>query len=72
MRYSSDLTDTQWEFIKEHFDVGNYGNRRKHPTKELVSAILFLTKTGCQWRSLPKTFPPWQAVYNRRHKESVA
>lgn len=59
MRYTSDLTDTQWELIKEYFPAGN---KSKYEKRELVNAVLYLVKTGCQWRNLPKDFPKWKAV----------
>lgn len=64
MSYPSDVTDKQWEIIKEYFKYGNYGNRSKYDKRELVNAIFYLTKTGCQWRQLPKDFPPWKTVYS--------
>jgi putative transposase len=68
MRYPSDLTDLQFDIIKEYFSVGNYGNRRKHSVREMVNAVFYVIKSGCQWRMLPKDFPPFSAVfafYNR-------
>ena len=59
MRYTSDLTDAQWEQIKDYFPAGN---KRKYEKRELVNAVLYLVKTGCQWRNLPKDFPSWKAV----------
>jgi putative transposase len=64
MRYSSDLTNEQWDLIKDHFDTGNYGKSRKHTQQLLVNAVLYINKTGCQWRSLPKCYPPWKTVYS--------
>ena len=64
MSYSSDLTNEQWDFIKEHFVTGNYGKSRKHTQQLLVNAVLYINKTGCQWRSLPKCYPPWKTVYS--------
>ncbi len=71
MGYSSDLTDKEWALIEHHFDIGKYGNRRKHTVKILVNEVFYVTKTGCQWRQLPKDFPPWAIVhtFNRRTKE---
>jgi len=63
MSYSSDLRDGDWELIKHHFDTGNYGNRAIHTRRSLVNGILYVVKTGCQWRMLPKDFPPWKTVY---------
>ena len=59
MRYTSDITDKQWEMIKEYFPRGN---KSKYDKREMVNAVLYLVKTGCQWRNLPKDFPNWKAV----------
>ncbi len=69
MRYTSDLTDGQWEIIKEFFTVGN---KSKYDKRELVNGVLYIVKTGCQWRNLPKEFPHWKTVYTffRRAKLS--
>jgi putative transposase len=61
MRYTSDLTDGQWEVVKPL--LGRTRNR-KYDKRELVNAVLYLVKTGCQWRNLPKEFPEWNAVYH--------
>ena len=49
MPYPSDLTDNQWELIK---DLVSYTRPKKHKTRILVNAVLYLTKTGCQWRPI--------------------
>lgn len=62
-RYSSDLTDAQWELINPFFEEQTF---REHHPRELVNAIFYHNKAGCQWRLLPKGsagFPPWQTVY---------
>jgi len=72
--YPSDIKDSQWEIIKEHFRFGNYGNRAVHNKRNLVNAVFYLTKTGCQWRQLPKDFPHWSTVhsfYYRMKKKGV-
>jgi putative transposase len=63
--YETDLTDEQWEFIAPRFKelVGNYGNRAEWPKRELVNGVLYLVKTGCQWKLLPKDFPPYSTVH---------
>ena len=71
MRYTSDLTDSQWEMIKDFFPVGN---KSKYDKRELVNAVLYLVKTGCQWRNLPSDFPKWKAVsmfYYRAQKNGT-
>jgi putative transposase len=64
MNYPSDVTDKQWELIKEHFNTGNYGKSRKHSRRNLINAVFYIMKTGCQWRFLPKGYPPWKTVYS--------
>ena len=60
-RYSSDLTDSQWEIVKPYFPTSR---RRRHDLRhEILDAILYVVKTGCQWRMLPGEFAPWQTVY---------
>ena len=63
MAYPSDLTDTQWDCISHHFATGKYGNRAIHTRRSLVNGMLYVVKTGCQWRMLPKDFAPWKTVY---------
>lgn len=65
MRYTSDLTDPEWNLIAYCFPKpSKKGRRRKHTFRELLKAIFYLTKTGCQWRYLPKDFAPWRTVYH--------
>ena len=64
MIYPSDVTDKQWELIKEHFDTGNYGKSRKYSQRILINAVFYVMKTGCQWRFLPKEYPSWKTVYS--------
>ena len=58
--YPSDVSDSQWQVISKYLDVER---SRKYDLYEIVNAILYLVKTGCQWRMLPKDFPKWQLVY---------
>jgi transposase len=64
MTYPSDLTDEQWDLIKDHFSTGNYGKSRKYNQRELVNGVFYIIKTGCQWRFLPKDFPPYSTVHS--------
>lgn len=66
MRYPTDLTDGQWALVERVLDEarGAGGVPPKHPRREIVNAILYVNRTGCSWRMLPKDFPPWQTVYN--------
>ena len=58
--YPSDLTDTQWQFIEKILDDNR---KRQHNLRIVWNAILYLVKTGCQWRMLPRDYPHWSAVY---------
>jgi len=64
MRYSTDLTDTQWELIKEFFESKKGRHLIKHDKRELVNAVLYQQRTGCQWRLLPNDFPNHYAVWS--------
>lgn len=54
-RYGSDLTDAQWKAIAP---LVQGRNPARHPTRCVLDALMYLAKTGCQWRYLPDTFPP--------------
>jgi transposase len=56
----SELTDPQWKAISEFFDVKR---KRSVPLRSVVNAILYIARTGIQWRNLPPHFPKWRAVY---------
>ena len=63
MSYSTDLTDRQWQQICHLLEGENRGKHfREHTKRELLNAVLYLVKTGCQWRMLPNDFPKWQSV----------
>jgi putative transposase len=65
MRYTIDLSDSEWNLISYCFPKpSKKGRRRKHPFRELLNAIFYLVRTGCQWRNLPKDFAPWRTVYH--------
>lgn len=59
--YPTNLTDKQWKVIKNVLETKE--RKRKHSLREMINAMMYLTKTGCQWRMLPKNFGPWQTVY---------
>lgn len=59
--YTSDLTEAQKAFIKETIPMDNWTS--KHDFFLVFDAVLYVDKTGCQWRNLPHDFPAWQTVY---------
>jgi transposase len=60
-KYETDLTDRQWEEIKPLFSKMR---KRKWDKRKLVNGVLYLVKTGCQWRNLPNDFPPYSTVHS--------
>ncbi len=63
-QYPSDLTDAQWALVEPLLSAVRGGGRREsHPRRAVVNAILYVVRTGCSWRQLPKDFPPWATVY---------
>jgi putative transposase len=64
-RYPSDLTDPEWELIRGMIppEVGG-GRHRDTDMRAVVNGILYLVRSGCAWRMLPKDYPPWTTVYH--------
>ena len=63
--YPTDLTDKQWEIIAPLIPPAKPGGReRETDIREIINAIFYLLKSGCQWRMLPQDFPKWQTVYD--------
>jgi putative transposase len=61
--YPSDLTDEQWALIEPMIPVYPGGRPRKTAMRDVVDAILYVLRTGCQWRFLPADFPPKSTVW---------
>jgi putative transposase len=61
--YPSDVTDEQWGLIEPLIPVYPGGRPRKTDVRDVLDAILYLLRTGCQWRYLPKDFPPKSTVW---------
>ena len=62
--YPSDLADREWSQIERFIPAPKSGGRpAKYERREIVNALLYIDRTGCQWRALPHDFPPWEAVY---------
>jgi putative transposase len=61
--YPSDMTDAQWERLSLLIPPAKPGGRpRSVDIRAVVDAIFSRIKTGCQWRQLPRDFPPWGTV----------
>lgn len=62
--YPTDLTTTEWAQLRSFFPpASRRGRPRKWELWQILNAILSVTRTGCQWRMLPRDFPPWATVY---------
>ena len=69
-RYSTDLTDAQWELVApvmQQFHPSQHWNR-EHSLRELLNALFYKLRTGCQWRDLPHDLPPWSTVHDYYRK----
>jgi transposase len=62
--YPSDLLNEEWEILEPLLVAPprNGGAQRKHPLREIVDAVRYIARTGCQWRYLPHDFPKWTIV----------
>jgi transposase len=65
-RYPSDLTDAEWAKLEPLLPAAKAtGRPRRTDMREAINAILYLLRTGCPWRYLPRDgFPPRSTVYN--------
>ena len=63
LAYASDLTDYEWTQVESWLRQGaGPGRKRTVNLREILNAILYLNRTGCQWRMLPHDLPYWQHV----------
>jgi transposase len=63
-RYDTDLTEPQWRLLGRLVPPPAPRGRPPTAPRRVLDAILYVVKSGCPWRLLPKTFPPWQTVYH--------
>jgi transposase len=62
-RYETDLTDEQFALLQPLLPRPKRTGRPPADLREVANAVLYLVRTGCQWRMLPKDFPPWSTVH---------
>ena len=62
--YPSDLTDEPWEIVRPLIPVSRVGRPREVDMREVLNAIFYLDRAGCQWDMLPHDFPPKSTVYD--------
>jgi putative transposase len=61
--YPSDVTDEQWQIISKLLPPRKKRGRPPLDRREIINAIFYVNRTGCQWRALPHDFPKWKTVY---------
>jgi putative transposase len=63
--YSTDLSNDQWQVIATFMPARKkQGRKREVDLREVVNAILYISRTGCQWRNLPHDFPAKSTVWD--------
>ena len=63
--YPTDLSNAEWKYIEPHVPAPKgYGRPRIHSPREILDAIFYALRSGCQWRMLPHEFPRWPTVYH--------
>jgi transposase len=65
LRYPSDQTDAEWALAKPFIAAGKYATPAwEARLRDIFDAVLYVLTTGCQWRQLPKDFPPRSTVHD--------
>ena len=64
LRYDSDMTDAEWALVAPFIPPAKRGGRKREvDVREVLNAIFYVLWTGCQWKALPKDFPPKSTVH---------
>ena len=62
--YPSDLTDEEWTILAPLVPAAKPGGRpRRVNMRQILNALFYQQRTGCQWRALPREYPPWPTVW---------
>jgi putative transposase len=59
--YPSDVTESQWQIIEKIIDPDK--RKRKYFMRDVLNSILYVVKSGSQWRMIPHDLVPWQSTY---------
>ena len=61
--YPTDLSDAEWNYLEPHLPIPTgHGRPRAQDLREILNAIFYPFKSGCQWRLLPHDFPRWPTI----------
>lgn len=65
-----ELSAREWERIKDYLPPERSGQkgRPRKDNRMMLNGILWILRTGCQWRELPESYGSWQSVYARFRK----
>ncbi len=64
-RYPTDLSEKEWGLLEPYLPAQKWrGRPRLHSPREILNGVFYVLKTGCQWRMLPREFPPWKTVFH--------
>jgi len=62
--YPTDISDKEWKLVEPLLPgVARTGRPRKTELRQVINALRYLVRSGCEWRMLPNDFPPYQTVY---------
>ena len=69
--YESDLTPVQCRYIEILMmpkGLSKAGRPKEWLVSSIINAIIYVVRSGCRWRMLPVSCPPWQTVYYHYNK----
>jgi hypothetical protein len=73
LRYAGDMKDEEWRLIARRLPPRRrLGRPRKVDFRNVIEVILYVLSTGCQWRALPREFPPYSTVLRVARQRAVA
>jgi transposase len=65
LRYPSDTTDEEWHEMAPLIPPARRGGRKRTVNiREVLDGLLYVLSTGCQWRAIPKDFPPCSTIFD--------
>ena len=65
LRYPSDLTDDEWAYVEPLIPPAKRGGgNRRTDMRAVMNGVMYILSTGCQWRSIPKDFPPRSTLHD--------
>jgi putative transposase len=64
LRYPSDLTDDEWGYVEPLIPPAKRGGgKRRTDMRAVMNGVMYILSTGCQWRYIPKDFPPRSTLH---------